>query len=651
VTTRRRCAVLFVVVLLFLAIVVSLYPRQATCQPGLDTVDLGQKERIAVQRAVDQIVVKLRHYYAIGEYDKVLEECDNLDKIDPKNAIGSYYRSLATKRKEERATEREIGPAMPSETTPSAATARRGGEVVVPTATPAQSRVEAAVQPPSQPSPGAGRIRELLSSALPIARYAIIVLAAAAVLLIAMVGVRKIAGRKPRVARAPKAPRPKKSKPAKEAIPEPETQELSSLTTDLFSFEKSGEGLSLDTSLPMAATTQEEAVAEPLEEPKEEETAVTGGTTEESAFTTAPAGEEVSAEDEVSMSQFLGLDERTIGGKEPALEEKFASLNSDIFEQSVEKHEAVESKGAEEEISATGAEAEVVSSGSSIETPLDIEAEATPLSVGEETSFGGAGEAGESTEEKVDELPISSLDNELFGEPAVAEKPKTPAPPAEELSKLKKTAYDEDFEKLMFAGGSEDETIVSKSTMEDETLVAPLTSGKSDKGKVIRLDSNTDDEERAPSGFDTSDTIMLMPDEIEQSVSKEEKAKGTRLPEETVREEPAAARVGTGSPASEEEQVNIEFEELALKDTGTPKESEVSASGISGGAGKGGTLEERNEALFRDQYRKGCKAYEEGDWKKAVHFFTVASALKPNMQEVKERLRIAKAERQRTEKE
>jgi hypothetical protein len=62
------------------------------------------------------------------------------------------------------------------------------------------------------------------------------------------------------------------------------------------------------------------------------------------------------------------------------------------------------------------------------------------------------------------------------------------------------------------------------------------------------------------------------------------------------------------------------------------------------------SLEERTETHFQDQYQKGCVAFEQGDWKDAVRYLTVASALKPNIREVEERLRIAEAKHRQTEK-
>ncbi|MBN1901356.1 hypothetical protein JW926_08550 [Candidatus Sumerlaeota bacterium] len=52
--------------------------------------------------------------------------------------------------------------------------------------------------------------------------------------------------------------------------------------------------------------------------------------------------------------------------------------------------------------------------------------------------------------------------------------------------------------------------------------------------------------------------------------------------------------------------------------------------------------QDRNEALFQEQFQKGIKAFDEEDWKKAVYYLTVASAIKPDNQELKDKLSIAR---------
>jgi hypothetical protein len=59
--------------------------------------------------------------------------------------------------------------------------------------------------------------------------------------------------------------------------------------------------------------------------------------------------------------------------------------------------------------------------------------------------------------------------------------------------------------------------------------------------------------------------------------------------------------------------------------------------------------QDRNESLFQEQFQKGRKAFEQGDWKKAVYYLTVASAIKPDASDLKDMLTIAR-DKKRSEK-
>ena len=60
-------------------------------------------------------------------------------------------------------------------------------------------------------------------------------------------------------------------------------------------------------------------------------------------------------------------------------------------------------------------------------------------------------------------------------------------------------------------------------------------------------------------------------------------------------------------------------------------------------------VKHRQEALFQDQYKRGCTAIENGDWKKAIHYLTIAHALRPDDQETKNKLQTARQKRQEGE--
>jgi len=76
-------------------------------------------------------------------------------------------------------------------------------------------------------------------------------------------------------------------------------------------------------------------------------------------------------------------------------------------------------------------------------------------------------------------------------------------------------------------------------------------------------------------------------------------------------------------------------------------ESEADDKAAHGASSK--IMEERSEALFQDQYKKACDAFAQKDWQKAIHYFSVALALRPNDKRVKENLHIARENRKKQE--
>ena len=79
------------------------------------------------------------------------------------------------------------------------------------------------------------------------------------------------------------------------------------------------------------------------------------------------------------------------------------------------------------------------------------------------------------------------------------------------------------------------------------------------------------------------------------------------------------------------------------------REVESEAEDKAGAGASSKIMEERSEALFRDQYKKARDAFAQKDWQKAIHYFSVAVALRPNDKQVKENLRIARENRKKKE--
>ncbi|MGC8740164.1 MAG: hypothetical protein ACP5UB_01760 [Candidatus Sumerlaeaceae bacterium] len=58
--------------------------------------------------------------------------------------------------------------------------------------------------------------------------------------------------------------------------------------------------------------------------------------------------------------------------------------------------------------------------------------------------------------------------------------------------------------------------------------------------------------------------------------------------------------------------------------------------------GKPKELDERSERMFQEQYQRGLRALEEQNYKQAVHFLSIAAAIHPENEEVRQKLRLAR---------
>lgn len=60
-------------------------------------------------------------------------------------------------------------------------------------------------------------------------------------------------------------------------------------------------------------------------------------------------------------------------------------------------------------------------------------------------------------------------------------------------------------------------------------------------------------------------------------------------------------------------------------------------------------VDERSERMFREQLERGLRAFEEQNYKQAVHFLSIAAAIHPENQEVREKLRAARERKRQQE--
>ena len=103
--------------------------------------------------------------------------------------------------------------------------------------------------------------------------------------------------------------------------------------------------------------------------------------------------------------------------------------------------------------------------------------------------------------------------------------------------------------------------------------------------------------------------------------------------------------VDTQGETQEEKEEVFEKIDLSGLTEVKPEEKEDEKEKDEGVKHKPEKIEQRQERLFEDQYTRGCEAMESGDWKKAIHYLTIALALRPDHQETKEKLQLARQKR------
>jgi hypothetical protein len=215
-----------------------------------------------------------------------------------------------------------------------------------------------------------------------------------------------------------------------------------------------------------------------------------------------------------------------------------------------------------------------------------------------------------------------------------------------------------DLDSFLFDSTGEDQADTVLAVSPDkpvETPLAPITSGESEE----------DDAEKDDEAFDllmfedeeSQDTLIATP---EQMTSQEPPVTVSQPSESDILSsgELEIADVDSGPHVQMEERVpeSANAKPLDLEASRTTPSSEeedfYSLETIFEGSVEtkedkkeppsGKKIEERNEALFNDQFKKGQEAFDNGDWKKAVHYLTVASAIKPEVKELKEMLATAR---------
>ncbi|MCX7765578.1 MAG: hypothetical protein N2246_02590 [Candidatus Sumerlaeia bacterium] len=274
------------------------------------------------------------------------------------------------------------------------------------------------------------------------------------------------------------------------------------------------------------------------------------------------------------------------------------------------------------------------------EGPAEAARESIPITQPEEKK------AIKPAEEEIIELPVITKEEEaeeIVPLQALDELLEEAPPSRAEETTGDLTQFSKEYERLVFSDTGQEETLISPSVAYEETLIdmarpAPQPPPETKPEQFAPKESiEAQLEKTIPSKpTETEETIILTepPETQEKVLLEKEKQIG-----ETQKLEPLSEKEKT--PAEEEEvfekidlkrltEVTPEDKKTPPKETIKPVEPEK--------------LEQRQESLFLDQLRRGSEALEKGEWKKAIHYLTIALALKPDNKETKEKLQTAREE-------
>ncbi|MCX6999510.1 MAG: hypothetical protein NT106_04330 [Candidatus Sumerlaeota bacterium] len=262
------------------------------------------------------------------------------------------------------------------------------------------------------------------------------------------------------------------------------------------------------------------------------------------------------------------------------------------------------------------------------------------------------------TEGKPQAPPSISIEEALGFDFTTDEKPQEKeAPIAGPLEAMSSTSMD--LETFLFSAASEEqsETVVATEQPHETRTEAPSSSQPMmESFDSLMFAGETGQETQLVS---SEETRNKPPEMSPAASSPEERIVPTTLPTsprispEFPKSAPAApvraeeSQRTTGAEATPSERV---FQELSLESLGqVVAEGERAPKKGQGVPPSRQKIEERNEVLFADQFKKGREAFEKKDWKKAVHYLSVASAIKPEVEELEEMLSVARQRKRAAE--
>jgi len=256
--------------------------------------------------------------------------------------------------------------------------------------------------------------------------------------------------------------------------------------------------------------------------------------------------------------------------------------------------------------------------------------------------------------------PSISIEEALGFDFTTDEKPQEQekeAPIAGPLEAMSSTSMD--LETFLFSAASEEqsETVVATEHPHETRTEAPSSSqSMMESFDSLMFAGETGQETQLASSEETRKKPPEMP--LAASIPEERIVPTTpptlpRISPEFPKSAPAApvrakeSQRTTGAEATPSERG---FQELSLESLGqVVAEGETAHKKGQGVPPSRQKIEERNEVLFADQFKKGREAFEKKDWKKAVHYLSVASAIKPEVEELEEMLSVARQRKRAAE--
>lgn len=265
-----------------------------------------------------------------------------------------------------------------------------------------------------------------------------------------------------------------------------------------------------------------------------------------------------------------------------------------------------------------------------------------------------------------------SIDDVLGIEPGSSEEPVSEEEPAKaEQKKSSDTGTSVDLDSFMFEGTSEDQAETMLYTPEEKSEAEEAPSEKEEiKEEGGSFDNVMFTDESGQETIGITDTGQKKEEDDEKppmSISLDE-----AIGEEQEEEKPAAESDVIAPDSSEtlvaspeekyDEEKNEEEREFLEKESEAGELDEEEEGGsfrhldvgsLNVGEGKGESFEgseqnkesHRNKALFNTQFKKGKEAFEKENWKKAVHYLTIAAAIRSDVPELKEMLSEARAKK------